>query len=82
MTRFFRRLADAIETGLDSDNFATNIAALLLGASLIVGTITTVILAGVFIGTRLGIMGAVLYGAGVITAALKLLEHLIVKEDQ
>ena len=30
----------------------------------------------------LGALGVVLYGAAIITGALKLLEHLIIKEDQ
>jgi hypothetical protein len=77
--RFFRRLADAIETGPDSDNLATNIAALIIGASLLVGAIIVI---GIFIGASLGALGVVLYGAAIITGALKLLEHLIIKEDQ
>lgn len=70
---------DAIETGPDSDNLATNIAALIIGASLLVGAIIVI---GIFIGIRLGALGVVLYGAAIIAGALKLLEHLIIKEDQ
>ena len=77
---------DAIETGPDSDNLATNIAtniaALIIGASLLVGAILAIIFIGIFIGIRLGALGVVLYGAAIITGALKLLEHLIIKEDQ
>lgn len=70
---------DGIETGPDSDNLATNIAALIIGASLLVGAIIVI---GIFIGASLGALGVVLYGAAIITGALKLLEHLIIKEDQ
>ena len=70
---------DAIETGPDSDNLATNIAAIIIGASLLVGAIIVI---GIFIGIRLGALGVVLYGAAIIAGALKLLEHLIIKEDQ
>jgi len=80
--RFFRRLADAIETGPDSDNLAANIAALIVGASLLVGAILAILVIGIFIGASLGALGVVLYGAAIITGALKLLEHLIIKEDQ
>lgn len=73
---------DAIETGPDSDNLATNIAALIIGASLLVGAILAIIVIGIFIGIRLGALGVVLYGAAIIAGALKLLEHLIIKEDQ
>ena len=73
---------DAIETGPDSDNLATNIAALIIGASLLVGAILAIIFIGIFIGIRLGALGVVLYGAAIIAGALKLLEHLIIKEDQ
>jgi hypothetical protein len=73
---------DAIETGPDSDNLATNIAATIIGASLLVGAILAIIVIGIFIGASLGALGVVLYGAAIITGALKLLEHLIIKEDQ
>ena len=73
---------DGIETGPDSDNLATNIAALIIGASLLVGAILAIIVIGIFIGASLGALGVVLYGAAIITGALKLLEHLIIKEDQ
>jgi hypothetical protein len=77
-----RSVLDAIETGPDSDNLATNIAALIIGASLLVGAILAIIVIGIFIGASLGALGVVLYGAAIITGALKLLEHLIIKEDQ
>ena len=73
---------DGIETGPDSDNLATNIAALVIGASLLVGAILAIIVIGIFIGASLGALGVVLYGAAIIAGALKLLEHLIIKEDQ
>jgi hypothetical protein len=73
---------DAIETGPDSDNLAANIAATIIGASLLVGAILAIIVIGIFIGASLGALGVVLYGAAIITGALKLLEHLIIKEDQ
>jgi hypothetical protein len=41
-----------------------------------------IIVIGIFIGASLGALGVVLYGAAIITGALKLLEHLIIKEDQ
>lgn len=79
--RFFRRLADAIETGPHT-TAALIIAALIIGASLLVGAILAIIVIGIFIGASLGALGVVLYGAAIITGALKLLEHLIIKEDQ
>lgn len=57
-------------------------AALIIGASLLVGAILAIIVIGIFIGASLGALGVVLYGAAIITGALKLLEHLIIKEDQ
>ena len=77
-----RRIVTMLSIGMDSDSVAANVLAAVIVLLLAVIAIGILAAVGVLAAVHFGLLGVVLYAAGLVTVLLKLLEHLLAKEDQ